>query len=347
MKEERIIRWDAEGLVGDVRIELVSVPSFESEPLQVICLFDGEHANTEQRSWEVAAPQPGFYRIKVSSSLDFRVFDESDVFVILERENSAANQTILLESQIRPASFWRGVEKTSTPCASCGGAGSVLAQTSPSITVVSPNGGEVFEPGDRLRITWGSQGVSGNVSIVLFDLSQDPRNPQQFRIRELDNVGVFEWTAPTRLSDALKIGVISVDNPSVADVSDGVFTVGIPGQGEIEIVMPSGGEEFEMGTETRVMWTTQGSDVGDKVRIDISFDDGISFQPLCPTVLCTDVTNNGDYRWGINLPPSDNVRLRIVSKRRPWISDVTNCSFRIIPPRPPDPDAPKCPPPPR
>lgn len=345
MKEERIIRWDAVGLVGDVRIELVSVPSFESEPLQVICLFDGENVNAEQRSWEVSAPRPGFYRIKVSSSLDFRVFDESDVFVILGRENSATNQAILLESQLQPASFWRSAPMPPASCTGCGYAGRTSAQPPPWITVVSPNGGEVFEPGDRLRITWGSQGVRGNVRIVLFDLTQDPRNPQPIRIRELDNTGVFEWTAPARLSDQLKIGVMSVDDPSVADVSDGVFTVGIPGQGEIRIVMPNGGEEFEMGTETRIMWTTRGSDVGDKVRLDISFDGGISFQPLCPTALCTEVTNNGDYRWGIHLPPSENVRLRIVSKRRPWISDVTNCSFRIIPPRPPDPNAPRCPPP--
>ena len=155
----------------------------------------------------------------------------------------------------------------------------------------------------------------------------------------------FEQVAPFRLSQGLKIGVISESDPSTGDVSDGVFTIGIPGQGRIRILMPDGGEEFQVGQETHIMWASEGNNVGSTVRLDISFDGGKSYQLLCNKAECTDAINNGDYRFGINFPPSDNVKIRVTSKSNTAISDVSNCSFRIVPARPPDPNAEKCPPP--
>lgn len=346
-QEERIIRWTYERLVGGVRIELLHFIDSDSEPDEVVCLFDGEPVTAGQRSWEVGQRTPGFYKIRVSSSLDSRIFDDSDLFVILERADKAAGESLTWEDWAPLAPSSLPIESLPSPCTTCGGTNYPLAQTSPSIQVVTPNGGEVFEPGDRVKVTWGSQGITERVRIVLYDLSRNAASPEVVPQFTTDNTGSAEWIVPFRLSDAVKIGVLSEANPSVGDVSDGVFTIGIPGQGRLRILMPDGGEEFEVGTETRLVWNSEGNDVGDRVRIDISFDGGISYQLLCNDVRCTDASNNGEFRLGLNFPPSDRVRLRLVSKSRPWISDVTNCSFRIIAPRPPDPNAPKCPPPPR
>ncbi|MBI3948856.1 MAG: hypothetical protein HY314_00130 [Acidobacteria bacterium] len=347
-KEERLIKWTSERMIGDVRIELLHFIDFDNIPDEVFCLFDGEDVSKGGRLWEVGPYTPGFYKIKISSSLDSRIFDESDLFVILERLGVTANAETTWEDWAPFAPATGEVESSSLPCTSCRGASNQTAQSS-SIQVVTPNGGEVFLPGDRVKITWGSQGVQGNVRIVLYDLSKNVSNPEVINLFEQSNTGSADWITPFRLSDALKIGILSVQNPNVADVSDGVFAIGIPGQGRIRILMPSGGEEFQIGSETHIMWVSEGNDVGATVRVDISFDGGISWQRLCfPSIPnCRGITNNGDFRWGIDFPnmslPQNNVKLRIVSETKPWISDVTSCSFRIIAPVPPDPNAPKCP----
>gem|GEM_PF-7038615 len=343
--EERLIQWEFRRLVDGVRIELLGFtdPTPGAPPDVVICLFDGVDITTGQKAWRVSAPRPGLYKIKVSSSLDPRFSDESDFFAILEPVDASAETMSLIEQMSRALRWEQSLDR-SRSCIGCQMPTSSSTTSSPSITVVTPNGGEVFLVGDRTRIVWGSQGVDGPVNIVLYDLSVDPQNPQVIPLFDgpVENTGSIDWIVPARLSDAAKIGVLSADDPSIADVSDGVFTIGIPGQGSITILMPNGGEALETGSETRLLWMFEGSDIGRFLRLDISFDGGITYQ-----VLDDEVENNGDYRLGLPFPPTDRVRLRLVSKRNRFISDVTNCSFRIVPPQPPDPNRPPCPPPPR
>lgn len=41
--------------------------------------------------------------------------------------------------------------------------------SAPSLTVLSPNGGEVFEPGDTVQIKWSAKGIKGRVGIYISD----------------------------------------------------------------------------------------------------------------------------------------------------------------------------------
>lgn len=342
-QEERIIRWEAERLVGDVRIELLRFTDSATQPSEVFCLFDGEDVLAKQRSWQVGRRTPGFYKIRVSSSLDARIFDDSDFFVIDQR----AKRSLTWEDW---APFMPQGGEPAMLASSAGTCGIhfVPDASGASLQIVAPNGGEVFRPGDRVNIVWGSQRIraGSKLRIVLFDYTKTPV-VQETLFSGVENTGLMVWTVPFRLSEAVKVGVMSEYNPNIADVSDGTFSIGIPNQGRIRILMPDGGEEFEVGQETRLVWISEGNDVGSQVRIDISFDNGISWRVLCNEVRCTQAANNGDFRLGLNFPPSDCVKVRVVSRSRPQISDTSNCSFRIVAPRPPDPNAPKCPPKPQ
>ncbi|MBI3949542.1 MAG: hypothetical protein HY314_03700 [Acidobacteria bacterium] len=325
--EIQTMEWDFERLVGAVRIELLGLSNLNGDPDTVRILFDGAEISPQQKNRQVSVPQ-GIYKMKISSSLDALIFDESDFFYILEPTTIADNPLSLMNSLSHAAPHLEDVQPSVSPCGNCAPSTNLLIQAAQSIKVATPNGGEVFEFGDQATIAWDSQGVQGKVNIVLYDLSRNAQSPEQIALfSKVENTGSIQWTVPFRLSDALKIGVFNAGNSSINDVSDGVFTIGIPGQGRITLLMPNGLEEFAVGTETRILWMSEGDDVGDRVRIDISFDGGMSYQ-----VLFNDVTNNGDRRWGINFQPADNLRLRIVSQRSQYISDVSNCTFRIVGP---------------
>ena len=93
----------------------------------------------------------------------------------------------------------------------------------PSISVISPNGGEVWLQGTTQQITWSSNNVPGNVNIdITFDdgLTYTPiviNNP---------NSGVYPWRVNGPATLDAYVRVSSTSNPSIRDESDGTFTIG-------------------------------------------------------------------------------------------------------------------------
>lgn len=92
----------------------------------------------------------------------------------------------------------------------------------PTITVMSPNGGENWELGSTQTITWTSNNVSGNVKI---NLSQ-PGSPL-FTIQDpADNNGSYSWEISSLDAGTdYTVRISSVNDTSVYDESDGDFTL--------------------------------------------------------------------------------------------------------------------------
>jgi hypothetical protein len=93
----------------------------------------------------------------------------------------------------------------------------------PSVTVISPNGGESLTVGSSFQISWTSTGSVGSLTIEYSGSSGadwtmiDPAAP---------NSGSYDWTVPDTLSEncLLKITANDIDTlPS--DTSDGVFSI--------------------------------------------------------------------------------------------------------------------------
>jgi hypothetical protein len=337
MEDNQVIKWDYQNLVGKVRIELLGFTDTQSNPDIAILLYDDVDIVPKQKAWHVRVPRQGIYKVKISSTLDLNIFDESDFFIILNHTDITASPAQDADGLLPSDATGSMAEPAPSACASCGTAPQQAVQASSWIKVVTPNGGEVLHPGDRLNIFWSLSNLTGPVCISLLDLSKPPNDSGFSRMIGQADAATMQyfWIVPFVLGDQLKILVSTDSNVCktgvgqpgiIADVSDGVFTIGTSAsQGKITLLMPDGGETFKVGSQTHILWISQGSDIGDLVRIDISFNGGVSYQ-----LWRDNVTNNGDYLFGINFDPSDRVRIRIVSKRNPFISDVSNCSFRIV-----------------
>ncbi|MGQ9646714.1 MAG: hypothetical protein ACUVWO_09270 [Thermodesulfobacteriota bacterium] len=105
-----------------------------------------------------------------------------------------------------------------------------LAAPQPKITVLYPNGGEIWEEGKAYTIRWTSENVQGNVQIQLWWSMSGGLHT----ISNVPNTGSYNFTVP-RLSEQVEIAphlIISSMDGRARDASDNVLTIRRPGAGE-------------------------------------------------------------------------------------------------------------------
>jgi hypothetical protein len=97
------------------------------------------------------------------------------------------------------------------------------AEVQPTITVVSPNGDEVWRRGASQGITWTTSNLTGNVIIELFKggILNTTINPGAL------DTGSFSWTIPQSqsLGSNYRIRISSTALQDIFDESDGDFTI--------------------------------------------------------------------------------------------------------------------------
>lgn len=186
-----------------------------------------------------------------------------------------------------------------------------------SITVTSPNGGEILEVESTFEINWTSSGEVGNVKI---DYSTNGGETWTNIVESMDNNGRYNWTVPGNTSHNCVIKVSETDgNPY--DISDAVFW--IVASTSITVTSPNGGENWAAGTSHNITWTYTG--VIGSVLIEYSTNGGNSW-----TTVVTTTPNTGSYNWFVPNTPSTNCLVRIKgydSDGNP--TDVSNSSFTI------------------
>jgi hypothetical protein len=106
-------------------------------------------------------------------------------------------------------------------------------QCSPSLTLISPNGGEVYRPGQQISVTWKSCNVRGNVSIILESPGHNFNGP--WISDEIPNTGMATFMLPTFYSSSQEVSAqpgkfykIRIASPSARvnqDYSDDFFTI--------------------------------------------------------------------------------------------------------------------------
>jgi hypothetical protein len=97
------------------------------------------------------------------------------------------------------------------------------AEVQPTITVISPNGDEVWRRGASQGITWTTSNLTGNIIIELFKggILNTTINPDAL------DTGSFSWTVPQSqsLESNYRIRISSTALQDIFDESDGDFTI--------------------------------------------------------------------------------------------------------------------------
>ncbi len=203
-----------------------------------------------------------------------------------------------------------------------------------SITVISPNGGEIWNTGATYPITWTSTGLEGTVRISVIQANGVP--DLQIASEVPIESGVFNWTIPATFptGTGFKVHVMWLSTLTVyfGDFSDGVFTIANqtpPPPIPLSIISPNGGEVWQTGTMHPILWTAPNM-VG---NIDLMLFNGMNSTAGMPIATGVPV-GAGVFNWNIpaNLMASDNYFVRLSSSDPAtgvFASDFSDAPFTI------------------
>ncbi|MEI6310439.1 MAG: kelch repeat-containing protein, partial [bacterium] len=93
----------------------------------------------------------------------------------------------------------------------------------PTLSLLSPNGGESWETGSTQTIAWTSQWVSGNVKIEIN--RSYPSGTWDTLFASVPNDGSESWVVTAPASATCRIRISSVSDPAIQDISDGNFAI--------------------------------------------------------------------------------------------------------------------------
>jgi len=202
-----------------------------------------------------------------------------------------------------------------------------------TITVTSPNGGEIWELGSTQTIRWTYTGTPGvNVKIDLY--RSGAFNRLIIGRTPIGNAGSgsYTWTVPAgqKKDSRYKVKVSSTRTSSINDMSDKQFTITnaqpVP---SITVTSPNGGETWPAGSVQTIGWTYTG-DPGASVKIDL-LKGGVVNQTITSSA---SIGNNGSGSYGWTVPASQEAgsdyRIRVTSTSNGAYTDTSNNDIAIV-----------------
>ena len=191
------------------------------------------------------------------------------------------------------------------------------------IRILSPNGGEVLSAGILKTIEWLTNGAVGLVKI---EYSSDNGISWLEIIDSITNTDRYSWQVPDLLSVNGLIRISDVNDNTITDNSDFVFSVT---GSSLTLTRPNGGERWIVGSSQAIRWQSTGT-IG-PVRLEYSTDGGVSWFEIVNST-----SNDNSFSWTVPDTVSESCLVRIsdVADGEPF--DVSNSLFSIQSGPPPE-----------
>ncbi len=179
-----------------------------------------------------------------------------------------------------------------------------LQSRSQGITLLSPNGGEVWIQGSTSTISWQ---IEGDPADVLIEFNDDGSNYFYYLtvINASDSTSSFTFQNFFYATTQAKVRVSFYNDPSVADESDGFFTVVEP---PVYINSPYYGENYYRTMPVYISWYSYTLTA---FNLDYTLDNGTTW-----TNIVTDYTGF-DYTWTAPDQATDQAMIRISDPSNP------------------------------
>jgi len=202
----------------------------------------------------------------------------------------------------------------------------IVPDSSSSITVVSPNGGENWTQGSLQTLHWNYTGNPGSMvriealrsgSVLATVTSGYPIGS--------GGSGSYNLTFPynTPVGSDYQFRVTSTSNPGYTDTSDAMFRI-LPA---IRVVSPNGGENYALGSLLSMNWTSTG-DPGDTVMIEV-----FKGAALLKTLTGIPIGPAGSGSLQVTIPNTTPVgpdyTIRVTSTSYPACRDTSDAGFSI------------------
>ena len=194
-----------------------------------------------------------------------------------------------------------------------------ITEAASSVTLNSPNGGEIWYIGSSRNITWTASNTSD-----LYNVDYSTDNGINWTSLASNYSGTsFSWTVPNTPSANCLVRVMDSNDNPVQDQSNSTFTIAEP---FISVVYPNGGENLEGCDSEYINWQSGGA--GSYYRIEYSTDNGSTWVTLSSSYY--DSGTSGSYQWNpIVSIDSDNCLVRVTDKNNTSVVDQSDAVFSI------------------
>ncbi len=197
-----------------------------------------------------------------------------------------------------------GTETSSTATVTMNADKTVAAAFSfPAVTLLSPNGGQVFVSGGATTIQWGAP-----LAAVSFRLQYSLNNGRRW-VLIADNLtgNSYPWTVPAPVANSpnslVRVTGFNAANGVVGtDQSNAPFMIEV-----VRLLSPNGGESLASGATQAITWTTNATKfpVG-RVRLAYSLNGGRRWKTIT-----TIIGNPGTYNWTVPTVAAANANFKV------------------------------------
>ncbi|MBI4355439.1 MAG: hypothetical protein HY597_03170 [Candidatus Omnitrophica bacterium] len=195
-----------------------------------------------------------------------------------------------------------------------------------SLTVVSPNGGEIWAVASPQTINWNTTGTVVNAKL---DYSTDGGVSYPNPITaSTTNTGTYSWTIPNAISTSVRVKVTDAADVDATDASDANFKI----RGVLVLSAPNGGEQWGIATPQNIAWTRTGSVANVKLEYSTNgFTDELQNTTIIASTAADPLPADdaGTYAWTIPDTPGSTVKVRVSDATDATVSDASNANFSI------------------
>ena len=184
------------------------------------------------------------------------------------------------------------------------------------ITVTSPNGGNILQPGQSFTISW-DDNIPENVKLDLYKAGIFNRTIES----STESDGSHIWTVPTTIipGSDYQIKASSIDDTNISDLSDSNFTIQAQ---DFITVASAGGEILEPGKSYTITWD---DNIAENVKLDL-YKAGIFNRTIESST-----ESDGSHIWTVptTIIPGSDYQIKASSIDDTNISDLSDSNFTI------------------
>jgi hypothetical protein len=204
----------------------------------------------------------------------------------------------------------------------------------PVVSLIAPNGGEMWTINTAHDIMWTASGGTGALKIMLEYSTTGPTGPWTVIVDKEPNDGSYSWNVPNIPSTDCYVLVMVTDSATTPerafDTGNAAFTITVVTVPSITITSPNGGESWEACTAHDITWQAGGGT--GKLSISIKYCTNGTSGPWI--LLASGEDNDGLYTWTSvpNTPTAKCFILAIVKDSGVPVqeaSDMSNAALTI------------------
>ncbi len=201
----------------------------------------------------------------------------------------------------------------------------------PGISIISPNGGDVWVGGSQVTIRWNYTANPGSqVAIALYKSGSLNRVITTATSIGSGGSGSYIWWVPSsQVADSdYTVKITSLANPLYSDTSDGSFSIVAPA---LSISSPGGGEVWGAGAQVTISWTYTGYP-GPAVRLELY--KGTKLDRTIVSSIGMGTGGSGTYKWTIPKiqTPGNDYKIRVTCTTNSTHTSESPAPFTIVAP---------------